>query len=126
MEDSQRKTINDYVAAYNRFDVDAMCQNLHQDIVFENQSGGQANLRLSGIAAFAQQAQDACAMFSERRQTIVSWHFAGDTATVGIDYTARLAIDMPNGMKTGQAIQLTGESVFQFAGDLIVKIVDKS
>ncbi len=118
--------ISDYVAAYNAFDVDGMLTHLHQEIRFQNISGDEVNLATEGIREFAAQAESAKAYFKERRQSITALSVEGDKVTIDIDYFGLLAIDLPNGMKAGDTLELQGQSVFEFSEGKIVSITDRS
>ena len=118
--------IEDYIRAYNNFDVEGMCQNLSKAIVFENISGGEVGMHIEGIENFKQQADEATAYFSDRHQNIESWSFNHNTVTVEISYEAILAIDLPNGLKKGDVLTLKGTSEFTFEDNKIVLLKDIS
>lgn len=125
-KNDQQRMIEGYINAYNAFDVQAMLQDLHEAVIFENSSNGQVDLRLEGIAAFKEQAEAAKSYFKERKQDPTTWRFQGNVVEVDIDYTATLAIDFPNGMKAGDTLDMKGQSVFEFKDGQIIKIQDKS
>ncbi|MEL6836505.1 MAG: nuclear transport factor 2 family protein [Bacteroidota bacterium] len=123
----QRAIIEKYVEAYNRFDISGMLRDLHEEVVFQNISGGEVNLKTEGKTAFREQAEAAKHYFSERRQTITNWEYVSpDLVRIGIAYRGVLAVDLPNGMKAGELLELTGSSVFQFRRQQIIGIVDES
>ncbi|MCT4604285.1 MAG: nuclear transport factor 2 family protein [Marinifilum sp.] len=122
----QKDLIENYLKAYNQFDIEGMIANLHEDIVFENFSEGIQNLRTEGIGEFKKQAEEAAKHFSKRHQSIRQWDIQIDKIVVEIKYEAILAIDLPNGMKAGDRLQLKGQSEFVFTDAKISKIVDRS
>ena len=124
MKNQQRHVIEEYVKSYNDFDVNGMIENLSESIIFENISGGAINLRTEGIEAFKEQALKASGYFMERKQTITNWDFNGSIVSVEIDYKAKLAIELPNGLKPGDVMELQGKSVFKFLGERITAIQD--
>ncbi len=128
MENNERYIIMiaDYISAYNRFDVNGMCRHLNMGIVFENRSGGNVDMRIEGIENFKKQAEAATAYFSERCQRIEKLSFINNMATAEIDYTGVPAMDLPNGMKKGETLNLKGISEFIFENDEIVSIKDIS
>jgi ketosteroid isomerase-like protein len=126
MREQQQSIIEQYVNAYNNFDIDGMTRDLDENIVFENISNGQVDLRTDGIEAFRQQAASAKQYFQEREQRISSWEFENGSITVEIDYRAVLAVDLPNGLKAGDALELRGRSTFKFEGDKIIHLIDIS
>ncbi|MBC3539238.1 nuclear transport factor 2 family protein [Rufibacter sediminis] len=126
MQEHSKQVIQHYIAAYNAFDVQGMIRDLHQDIVFENISNGVVNLRTEGIEAFTSQAEAAKQYFSQRQQTVDSWSFQENNITAAITYEARVATDLPNGMKAGDTVKMTGQSEFRLKDGLIIGITDKS
>jgi len=126
MKDSQQLIIEQYIQAYNHFDIAGMCEHLHQEVVFQNIADGKIDLTTEGMAAFQAQAEKAKSFFTSRKQIATSWDFQGNEVTVGIDYEGILAIDLPNGLKVGEYLQLEGKSVFSFQENQIIKIQDIS
>lgn len=120
------RIVRTFVDAYSSFDVAAMLADLHPEVEFRNFSGGTLDVELRGIEAFTAQAEFAAAIFAERRQEIVGLEVFEDRVETVIDYAGTLAADLPNGMKAGQSIRLSGRSVYRFDRDLIVSIEDFS
>jgi ketosteroid isomerase-like protein len=118
--------IASYLEGYNSFDIPKMVQNFSDKIVFENIQNGEISLILNGINEFETQAEVAKSYFSERRQTIKSFEHQVDKTEVEIEYFGVLAIDLPNGMKKGQELELNGKSVFEFENEKIVRLTDIS
>ena len=125
MNPHYRKLIQTYLDAYNRFDVAGMLAPLHPEVVFQNYDGEKLTLETRGIEAFRQQAEAATAYFSARRQTPTAWRFEAERVVVEVAYVATLAVDFPNGMKAGEVLELTGQSVFTFAGEQVIGITDR-
>lgn len=118
--------ISNYVKAYNNFDVEGMLKDLAPTVKFENISNGEVNMTLNGIDALREQAQQATQLFESREQIIRSFKHDGNQTEIEIDYNAVLAVDLPNGLKKGDILNLKGQSVFAFEGDKIVGIKDIS
>ncbi|WGV61517.1 nuclear transport factor 2 family protein [Brevibacillus brevis] len=118
--------IENYVQAYNSFDVEGMARLLHTDIVFRNYSNGELNTETKGIEAFRELAEKSAKIFSSRRQTILACLVMDDKAEVQIDYEGTLAIDMPNGLKAGDTLQLKGKSIFMIKEGKVSLIEDYS
>lgn len=121
-----KQLVQEYIEAYNRFDVDGMARHLHEDVVFRNIAGGAVNLTTTGKDSFRQQAEQALQYFSQREQRITDWQVADNRVEVLIDYTGVAAIDFPSGLKAGDTLKMQGKSVFQFSDDLILFIDDIS
>lgn len=118
--------ISNYIAGYNSFDTSRMLADVSNDVVFENISQGTSTMRLEGLEALRQQAEQAKALFTEREQRITGFHHNDDTTEIGITYKATLAMDLPNGMKKGDVLELKGRSVFRFSDHTITAITDLS
>lgn len=121
-----QEIIENYVRSYNRFDTEGMLQNLHEEVKFQNISGGVVNATTSGKEAFKNQAEEAKQYFKEREQNIKRLLFNGDQAEAEIDYKGVLATEFPGGLKAGDAINLQGKSVFKFMNNKIIEITDIS
>ncbi|KUY19968.1 hypothetical protein BAZ12_03120 [Elizabethkingia miricola] len=118
--------IRSYINAYNQFDIPGMVANLHDNIVFKNIQDGETNLLLQGKKEFRQQAELTKTYFKERQQNITSVKHSEDHTEIEIDYYAVLAADMPNGLKKGNQLRLTGKSIFKFSDDRIIELTDIS
>jgi len=118
--------IHKYLQGYNEFDVDKMVEDFDQEFVFENITNGVTTHTLQGVESFKDQAAQAAAYFSERKQSAVSFVHYPDKSEVDIDYYAVLAIDFPTGERAGEEMKLTGKSIFRFEGGKIIGITDVS
>ncbi len=125
-EAQARQLVTSYVEAYNRFDVTGMLASLHDNIVFKNISAGEVNLTTRGKSEFQAQAEQAKTYFTQREQRITNWQTLVDELEINIDYTGLLAVDLPNGLKAGDTLRLQGKSVFRFADDKIISLIDIS
>ena len=122
----KRILIEQFIDAYNRFDVDGMLARLTPDVLFENVADGQVTAAASGIDEFRQLAEQSKALFSERKQTITALKFRPASVVASIAWRGVFAIDVPNGPTAGTVIELEGESEFEFAGGRLSRIVDRS
>ena len=123
---NKEEIIKNYIDGYNQFDIEKMVADFDTNVIFQNIQNGEVNMSLTGLLAVRQQAEQAAKYFSERTQTIKSFHSIGGCIEIEIDYKAILAIDLPNGLKKGQELNLTGKSIFEFDGDKITKLTDIS
>lgn len=121
-----KEIIDNYVKAYNSFDVPGMIKLLNKDILFRNVSNGEINMETSGIQEFRKLAEKSAEIFSSRRQTIIECSAIDDKIEVIIDYEGILAVDLPNGFKTGDKMQLKGKSIFRIEDGKIGLIEDYS
>jgi hypothetical protein len=126
MKEQQKQIVENYVTSYNNFDIDGMIANLDENVIFENISNGKVDLRTEGLDQFKKQAETAKGYFRQRKQTIEDWKFNDSSVSITINYEAILNIDLPNGLKSGDSLNLKGKSVFEFNEGKIVKITDES
>ncbi|WP_394751003.1 nuclear transport factor 2-like protein [Spongiimicrobium salis] len=126
MKEEQQQIIEHYITSYNAFDVEGMLKNLDSEVIFENTTNGKVDLRTKGIQEFKEQAEASKHYFTQRKQRILSWRFKESHVSIEIDYQAVLAIDLPNGMKAGDLLELKGVSEFEFDLGKIKKITDNS
>lgn len=127
MDDPEKqRQIEAYLDAYNRFDVDGMLAMLAPGVRFENVSGGKVDAATRGVDEFRRLAEQAASMFSERRQVATAWKFGTETVQVAIAWRGVLAVDLPDGPRAGSALDLQGESEFEFVDGRIGRIVDRS
>lgn len=118
--------IENYIKAYNAFDIDAMVNLLHKEIVFKNFSNGKINTETKGIPAFRELAEKSSNVFSTRHQTIQDYRVADQHIAVHIDYEAILAVDLSPELKSGDKIELQGKSIFEIHEGKISLIEDYS
>ncbi|WP_057762502.1 nuclear transport factor 2 family protein [Cytobacillus praedii] len=127
MNSDETKQIIDYfVEAYNSFDVEGIVKLLHKEIMFRNFSNGEVDTETKGIQEFKELAENSSKIFASRRQTIVSYSAIDNNVEVQIQYEGILAVDLPNGLKAGDKLQLKGKSVFQIKDGKILLIEDYS
>ena len=123
---SFKHIIEEYIDAYNNFDINKMLLNVHEDIKFVNVSNGETTLTTNGIAELKIQADQAKQYFITRKQKIINIVFKGDQVDIDIHFYGKLAKDLPNGIKSGDDIELKGKSIFRFMNNKIIEIQDIS
>src|SRR6476469_381137 len=107
MHEVQReKIIQDYVDAYNHFNIEKMIANLDEAIYFKNISNAVINMAFTGLASFKEQAENAKHLFSKRTQTITSFKHRDHETEIEIIFHAILATDIPNGPKKGDELDI--------------------
>lgn len=123
----RERLIKEYITAYNNFNVEGMLRHLDPNIQFENVSNGQVNLSINGLENLKAQAEQAVTLFESREQVIKYFnHVDEDETEVEIDFYAVLAVDIPDGLRKGQKLNVKGTSIFKFSDDCIVEITDIS
>ena len=123
---AKQRLILKYIEAYNAFDIDEMMSVLHEKVMFENLQNGIVSASAENKIEFRVLADHAKTLFSHRNQTITDTEFGDKTALIGIAYTGVLASDLPNGMKAGSKLELSGHTEFEFADGLISLVRDIS
>ncbi|NVK49840.1 MAG: nuclear transport factor 2 family protein [Cyclobacteriaceae bacterium] len=127
LNQKRESLIDQYITAYNNFDVPGMLKVLHQDVVFENYSSGEKTLAIQGIQEIQKQAEQAVKLFEKREISPKKWIHQTRYTEVHLQYHAVLAEDLPDGSKKkGDTISLSGKTVFEFREGLISKIQDFS
>jgi ketosteroid isomerase-like protein len=124
--DDKKAMIQQYVDAYNRFDVEGMLSTLTEDVTFENVQSGEVNVSANGKTEFKALAEQAKALFAERQQIIERIDDGADLTAAKIAFSAKLASDLPNGMKAGEQLRMHGVSEFVFSDGKICSIRDIS
>lgn len=122
----REKMIENYIEGYNQFDVNKMVADFDYNIIFKNIQNGDTNISLIGLSEFKEQAQQAKTYFSIRKQTIKSFKHINNETEIDINYFAILGIDLPNGLKKGQELNLEGKSIFKFSSNKIIELIDIS
>ena len=121
-----RALVDHYIDAYNRKDIDDMLIGIHPHVEFKNISAGVVNARTNGIVELGALAQQSLSLFSERNQKIESFELQGSVAVATIAFRAVVAADLPNGLKKGQVLNLSGRSEFEFQDGTTSRITDIS
>jgi ketosteroid isomerase-like protein len=121
-----RALIDRYLDAYNRLDVDGMLLTLHPQVVFENIAAGAVNVRTQGVEEFRRLAESTRPLFATRRQTITAYAEHDGVAQAAIAFEGVFALDLPNGVRAGQAIALAGRSEYRVHDGLLIHIADIS
>ena len=123
-EKRMKGIIDEYIKAYNKFDLDGMMKNLSIDIVFKNITNGETTLELNGKYAFKSQVEQAFNLFKNREMKIIDQKFGDDTVENTVDFKGVLDLDIPDGPKKYDLIKLQSKSIFQFKDGKIILIED--
>lgn len=122
----REEIIKNYIDAYNNFDVDRMVRDFDVSVRFENITNGQTTLKIDGLENFRELAIEMKKVFSKRKQVIKSFKHSRNQTEIEISYSAAVAADLPGGLRKGDILNLTGQSVFTFSGNKIVQLTDIS
>jgi len=117
--------VKNFIKAYNSLNVESMLAYLHREIEFKNISNSIVNSHTKGIEEFKELANNSIKIFKERTQTITSYTESDDTVNVEINFRGILAMDLPNGLKSGEILVMNGKSKYVFKDNLIILLVDE-
>ncbi len=123
-EKRMKQIIDEYIRAYNEFDVDGMLRNVHKDVELKNTTNGEINVHLKGIDILKKQAEQSANLFKKREMIIVEQVINGDTVENTINFKGVIAVDFPDGPKEDELVKLEGKSIFQFEKGKIILIED--
>ncbi len=123
---SPKTIVQTYLERYNARDIDGMLECVTDDIVFENISNTGQSMRLEGKAAMGEVARLSGNAFSYRRQTLLSFVAEEAHAAAEIAFEGKAAVDLPNGARAGETIEIRGASFFEFRDGLLCRIADYS
>lgn len=126
MNQEKRAIVEKYIAAYNNFETDEMLSLFAPDCTFENYSNNELTASAEGLAELRMLMEQSKNVFAARRQTVTKLTFEAETVIAEIDYWGKLNIDLPNGSKSGDELNLEGRSEFKFENDSIKSLKDFS
>ncbi|NMM47782.1 nuclear transport factor 2-like protein [Marinigracilibium pacificum] len=116
--------INQYIEAYNNYNVNGMLQPLDNHISFANITNDYITLTTQGKPDFEIQAIKALDLFKNRNQKIESITFNDESVIVDISYTAIVNYEIPYELNIGEKVSIKGKSIFTFKDDKIIDIRD--
>jgi hypothetical protein len=125
-EKQLKRIIDNYIKAYNDFDVEGMVKNAHPNIEFINIANGEINIQIKGVEILKKQAEDSNKLLKKREMKIIEQVINGDVVENKIDFKGILAIDIPEGPKEDELVKLKGKSIFKFKNGKIISIEDIS
>ena len=123
-EKRMKRIIDEYIKAYNEFDIEGMLRNVHEDVELKNTTNGEVNVQLKGINILKKQAEQAVALFEKREITIVEQEINDNQVENKIKFKGVIGADFPDGPKKGELVKLEGKSIFQFEKGRIILIED--
>lgn len=115
-----------YVDHYNRQDIDGMLEQVADDVVFENISNSGGSMTLQGIDAMRQVTELGIQAFSYRRQRIVNLIEGDNKVAAEVVFTGMAALNLPNGIKQGETVELRGVTIFEFRNGKLSRVADYS
>lgn len=120
-----KQIIDEYIKAYNEFNVDEMLRNVHEDVELKSTTNGEVNVQLKGITTLKNQAEQSLTLFKKREMKIIEQLINGNTVENKIAFKGVIGVDFPDGsVKSGELVKLEGKSIFQFEKGKIILIED--
>lgn len=123
-KEEMKKTIDEYVMAYNSFDIEGMLKDIHENVKFRNIIGCDISPDLNGKNDLKIQLLQAKNMLKERELKITDQEFGDNWVENKVKFTGILAADVPKGPKEGEKMELKGRSIFHFKNRKIILIED--
>jgi hypothetical protein len=124
-EKRMKQIIDEYIKAYNEFNVDEMLRNVHEDVELKSTTNGEVNVQLKGINTLKNQAEQSLSLFEKREMKIIEQLINGNTVENKIAFKGVIGVDFPDGsIKSGELVKLEGKSIFQFEKGKIILIED--
>ncbi|MCZ3366997.1 MULTISPECIES: nuclear transport factor 2 family protein [Methanobacterium] len=124
-EKRMKQIIDEYIKAYNEFNVDEMLRNVHEDVELKSTTNGEVNVQLKGITTLKNQAEQSLTLFKKREMKIIEQLINGNTVENKIAFKGVIGVDFPDGsVKSGELVKLEGKSIFQFEKGKIILIED--
>lgn len=119
-----KQIIDEYIRAYNEFNVEGMLRNVHEDVELKNTTNGEVNVQLKGIDILKKQAEQSTSIFKKREIKIIEQSIEGNTVENKIYFKGVIGMDFPDGPKSDELVKLKGKSIFQFEKGKIILIED--
>ena len=118
--------IRRYVDCYNQLDTDGMLECISDDVMFENISNAGQSMQMRGRDAFLQVVEASASAFSYRRQNILNLICTENSAAAEVRFQGIAALNLPNGTKEGQSVDIRGVSLFEMEDGRLTRIADYS
>lgn len=125
-ENSIPTVIEKFIDAYNAMDVSAMMTCLHEDATFENISNYHSSMQWQGAEAIKTLIETSAAAFASRKQSVIQAVCNGNDCALRVEFAGVPLVDLPNGMKAGEATLLRGASFFTLKDGKIYHLTDIS
>jgi hypothetical protein len=126
IKEEKLKSIEQYIDAYNAFDIDRMISLLHSEIEFKNISNNEVNCHTKGISEFRTIAEKSKTLFKFRKQILENFDIHNERVIAKIFFEGILAKDLSNEIKSEERISFDGRSEFLFKNGKIYQITDIS
>lgn len=97
-----------------------------EDVVFENVSNTGQSMTLQGKQSLGEIAQLGTQAFTYRKQTITQLICGDGNFAAEVKFKGVAALDLPNGTKKGDMVELRGVSIFETRDGLLSRIADFS
>ncbi len=125
-EKLMKRIVDQYIDSYNRFNIDGMIKNLHQDMTFKNIAADEVTLKLEGKNAFKNQIEQAFNLFEKREMKILEQKIGEDMVENKVDFKGVLAVNIPDGPNKNELIKIQYTTIFRFKNGKVISIEDIS
>lgn len=125
-KEKQKIIIENYVSAFNTFDIKKMVNDLDEKITFKNTENGLITLTTNNLEEFVDISKKTMDFFKNRRIEILEFEYIDKVVVIYYKFSAVLSQDLNDKIKTGDNFTLGGKSVFTFKNKKIISIEDFS
>lgn len=123
---TMKTIVQQYITAYNSFDIQGMLSCFLETAIFENISNSSGSITVQGIDEIKNLANKSTELFRSREQKILRLHQGDQHIVIEVLYTAILDKDLSGNLKKGDLLNLKGVSIFEFKNNKISRLVDYS
>jgi len=116
--------VQQYISAYNNFDIEKMVSLMHRDCIFESRVNNKVTLSTKGQTSFRQICNLSKKNYKFRKQVIEDFKEYENRVEVKLYFKATLAVDIPDLGKKDEQIAFETKSIFEFKNERIYKITN--
>jgi len=116
--------VQQYISAYNNFDIEKMVSLMHRDCIFESRVNNKVTLSTKGQTSFRQICNLSKKNYKFRKQVIEDFKEYENKVEVKLYFKATLAVDIPDLGKKDEQIAFETKSIFEFKNERIYKITN--
>lgn len=125
-KEKQKNIIENYITAFNNFDIDKMIENLSTNITFKNTENGIITLTTNSKEEFIDISKKSMDFFKNRKIEIIDFDYVDNIVIVYYKFIAILSQDLNDKFKKGDTFNLGGKTIFTFKNKKIIALEDFS
>lgn len=125
-KEKQKIIIEDYISAFNSFDMAKMSENLSENLSFKNTENGIITLSSNSKKEFIDISKKSMDFFKDRKIEIIEVDYMDKIVIVYYKFIATLEQDLNDNLKKGDIFRIGGKTIFTFKNKKIISIEDFS